>query len=78
MVIDLGHCRVDVTERTVTGPEGTTRLTPIEARLVEYLYSRAGEVVPKADLLTEVWGYHPDSQSHTVGVIVRRVRAKLE
>ncbi len=59
-------------------PDRDERLTPIEARLLEHLAQHAGRIVPRQELLTEVWGYHPASRTKTVGVIVRRLRRKIE
>ncbi|MEM6928480.1 MAG: winged helix-turn-helix domain-containing protein, partial [Myxococcota bacterium] len=78
MTISLGHCLVDLATREVRWSGRTERLTPIEAKLLDYLVLRAGDVVPRPEVLADVWGYHPDSRSETVGVIVRRLRRKIE
>ena len=78
MSVSLGHCTVDLNASQVRWPDRVETLTPIEGKLLGYLLDRAGQTVPRSDVLTEVWGYHPDSRTHTVGVIVRRVRKKIE
>lgn len=78
MSVSLGHCTVDLEASEVRWPDRVDPLTPIEAKLLGYLVEHAGAVVPRSDVLTEVWGYHPESNTHTVGVIVRRVRKKIE
>ncbi len=51
-------------------------LSDIEARLVDALARRPGSVVPKVDLLREVWG-DAASDPHLVEVAVGRLRRRL-
>ncbi len=53
------------------------RLTPLEFKLLRYLVERAGRIVPRRQLLTEVWGPTYHGSGRTVDVHVRRLRAKL-
>lgn len=41
---------------SLSSPEGTARLEPLVMDLLVFLCSRAGQVVPKKDLLDAVWG----------------------
>jgi predicted ATPase len=50
----------------------------IERALLGYLLEVQGRVVPRGELLREVWGYHPDSKSQTVNTTVARLRRKVE
>jgi len=54
---------------------------PLQARefqMLEYLMLHAGEVVTRAMLLQEVWGYHFDPQTNVVDVHVSRLRARID
>ena len=52
-------------------------LTPKEYALLEQLMLRAGEVVPRTELLEKVWDLHFDPGSNVVDVHVARLRDKL-
>ncbi len=57
---------------------GYQRLTTRETALLRYLVAREGTVVPREELLVEVWGYAPSVVSRAVDKTVARLRAKLE
>ena len=78
MNVPLGHCTLDLAASEVRWPDRVETLTELEARLLAYLVGKAGQTVPRSEVLTEVWRYHPESRTHTVGVVVRRVRKKIE
>jgi len=68
---------IDLEQRTVRRRDGTQSLTPTEAALLGYLAERT-EPSDRAQLLQEVWGYHPSVESRTVFNAVRRLRMKIE
>ncbi|EBA4674633.1 DNA-binding response regulator, partial [Salmonella enterica] len=39
---------------------------------------RAGEIVPRTAIASEVWGINFDSETNTVDVAIRRLRAKVD
>jgi two-component system KDP operon response regulator KdpE len=54
------------------------RLTPIEWGLVEVMVRNAGRLVPRAELLREVWGPEHEQDSNYLRVHIANVRRKLE
>ncbi|MBC9895967.1 winged helix-turn-helix domain-containing protein, partial [Salmonella enterica subsp. enterica serovar Panama] len=46
--------------------------------LLWLLASRAGEIVPRTAIASEVWGINFDSETNTVDVAIRRLRAKVD
>lgn len=52
-------------------------LTAIEFKLVAALMDKRGAVVPRGDLLRDVWGYRGTIDSRTVDTHLRRLRVKL-
>ncbi|ESF34409.1 transcriptional regulatory protein YedW, partial [Salmonella enterica subsp. enterica serovar Tennessee str. TXSC_TXSC08-21] len=38
----------------------------------------AGEIVPRTAIASEVWGINFDSETNTVDVAIRRLRAKVD
>lgn len=71
LVLDVGRRRVwrDGTEVT---------LTAREFAVLEYLVSRADQVVSKRDVLGHVWDFGFDGDPNIVEVYVRRLRRKVD
>jgi predicted ATPase/DNA-binding winged helix-turn-helix (wHTH) protein len=78
MRVELEDGHVDLARRTVTRDDATVALTPNEARLFAYLAHRPGLPVTRQELLRDVWGYAPRTESHTVESTIRRLRQKIE
>ena len=74
----FGDIEVNRAARTVKRDGDSVPLTPKEFDLLIALMDRAGAVVPRADLLSEVWGYQQDINTRTVDLHVSELRAKLE
>jgi two-component system response regulator MtrA len=53
-------------------------LTPTEFKLLRTLAGEPGRVFTRDDLLTNVWGYEPGSDTRLVDVHVGRLRKKLQ
>ncbi len=74
---DDGRLRVDA-ESGRTWLEGRELLFPaMEDKLLRHLVRRAGRVVTKQELLTEVWG-QPATSEGTLTVHIRRLRTRIE
>jgi DNA-binding response OmpR family regulator len=54
------------------------RLTEKEAAILAFLHRMGERVVPRQELLTEVWGYHPAVTTHTLETHIYRLRRKIE
>ena len=64
--------------QAIDGQGHAVRLTEKETAILVYLH-RAGErVVPREELLGEVWGYAGDASTHTVETHIYRLSRKLE
>jgi two-component system OmpR family response regulator len=53
-------------------------LTAREFAVLEYLVRRAGEVVPKVDILANVWDFDFDGDPNIVEVYIRHLRRKID
>jgi two-component system, OmpR family, phosphate regulon response regulator PhoB len=69
--VDFGRQAVVLDQRPV-------RLTRVEFRLLTVLAQNAGEIVRRAALLGQLWGYRPEIRTRTLDVHIRRLRGKLK
>jgi DNA-binding response OmpR family regulator len=73
----VGGLRVDARSREVSLDGRVLELTPREFDLLYYLAARAGEVVSKRELMTEVWHLPYGGADKTVDVHLAWLRSKL-
>ena len=59
----------------VSGQE--IKMSPQEMRLLLYLANPPERMRTRRELLTEVWGYHPEVSSRTLDTHIKRIRDKL-
>lgn len=76
-VLAVGDLRVDPGARLATVAGTPVELTPREFELLHYLATRAGQVVSKRELLTEVWQLPYGGADKTVDVHLSWLRRKL-
>jgi hypothetical protein len=68
---------LDVEARELTLDGRTVGLTKLECDVLRYLQDRQGQVVPRAALLRDVWGYEWDGGANAVDVAISGLRRKL-
>ncbi len=78
VVLEAGDLRVDPAARRVTRGETEIALTAREFAVLEYLARRAGEAVPKSDILGNVWDFDFDGDPNIVEVYIRHLRNKVD
>jgi DNA-binding response OmpR family regulator len=76
--ISLGHTLVDFTAFKATRGRRDLRLSRREFDLLSYLAEREGCVVPRSELLREVWGFPEEPSTRAVDYAIRRLRRKIE
>ena len=59
-------------------PGRTTHLTLMEADLLRYLTDRAGQIVPRKDILEQVWRVHEDTDTRAIDNFIVRLRRYIE
>ena len=73
----IGPIRLDIEAHRAYVDAEEIALTSLEFKLLLSLMSRAGRVKSREQLLDEVWGLSPETQTRTVDTHVKRLREKL-
>jgi DNA-binding response OmpR family regulator len=75
----IGPFRLDPIGRHLEDGAGRRiRLTEKETAILAYLHRAGSRVVPRDELLGEVWGYSGAVSTHTVETYIYRLRRKLD
>ena len=74
----FGDLEVDGDRRTVAVGGEEIELSPLEFDLLNALAQRRGNLVSRAELLKEVWGYRSIVESRTVDTHIAKLRAKID
>ncbi len=75
---DDGILHINFTDGVVKRQGAVINLTPTELRLLMYLVSQKGRVVPHKELLLNVWGPEYADEIGYLSVYIRYLRRKLE
>jgi DNA-binding response OmpR family regulator len=59
-------------------PNRLTHLTVMEADLLRYLTEREGQIVPRKDILEQVWRVHEDTDTRAIDNFIVRLRRYIE
>jgi len=59
-------------------PNRTTHLTLMEADLLRYFTDREGQIVPRKDILEQVWRVHEDTDTRAIDNFIVRLRRYIE
>lgn len=77
--VSIGGFRFHPSARQMVDGDGRlVRLTEKEAAILTYLHRAGSRVVPREELLGEVWGYADAVSTHTVETHIYRLRRKLD
>ena len=76
-VVGFGDVTVDRTTFKARGPRGDVQLTAKEFELLQYMINNATMVIPRKNLLLNIWGYDFDPGTNVLEVALSRVRHRL-
>jgi DNA-binding response OmpR family regulator len=76
--LTIGDLRIDPRMRRAWLSEQELQLTPKEFELLAYLMRNRGLVLPRDQLLRDVWGGRVPARSQTLDVHIRWLRQKVE
>ena len=74
----IGEARIDFERFEVERNSQTTRLTQQEVRLLQYFIENEGRVVPRGELLENVWELPPTVNTRAPDQFMRRLRKIFE
>ena len=77
-IVTFSDVVVDLRAHTVQRNGVAVALSPRGYALLATLVTRPGEVITRAQLLREIWGYSSDVMSRTVDMHIMELRRKLE
>jgi two-component system OmpR family response regulator len=77
-VLQVKDLHMDLLGNQVARAGQVIQLQPREFKLLEFLMRHAGQVVTRAMLLEQVWGYHFDPQTNVIDVHISRLRQKID
>jgi len=70
-VIDMETCQA-------TTPHGTIELTDLEMKMLQLFFEQEGKVLSRGNLLKQVWGMSPQTETRTLDNFVVRLRKYFE
>jgi two-component system KDP operon response regulator KdpE len=77
-IVETDSFTIDLTTKQASTPAGPVHLTPTEWHLLEVLIRHEGKLVPRRDLLQEVWGPAYETETNYLRVYMAQLRRKLE
>jgi two-component system KDP operon response regulator KdpE len=77
-VVETDSFTIDLATKQASTPAGPVHLTPTEWHLLEVLIRHEGNLVPRRDLLQEVWGPAYETETNYLRVYMAQLRRKLE
>jgi two-component system, OmpR family, response regulator len=77
-LLRVGDLELDLIARTAKRAGKVIELLPREFQVLEYLVRNAGQVVPRAMLLRQVWNLNFDPTTNVIDVYIGRVRRKVD
>lgn len=77
-VVTVGDLEIDLARKRVSRAGEDVRLTPTEWSFLELLARNLGRLVPREQVLREVWGPAYEHETHYLRVYAAQLRRKLE
>lgn len=75
--LEFGSLKIDSAAREVTVNDTPVVLTYKEYELLMYLIKNRSRVVPREELLDELWDYNADIETRTLDIHIRTLRQKM-
>lgn len=76
--LNVGDITLNPVKHQVTRDGELLNLRPKEYGLLEYMMRKKGQVLPRDEILSKVWGINIDNASNRLDVYVRHLRSKVD
>jgi DNA-binding response OmpR family regulator len=76
--IVIDDLSIDLSKSQVTKRGNDIELTPREYQILKKLAQTPGEIVPKRELIQEIWGTSMDANTNTIEVYINFLRKKID
>ncbi|MDA3902540.1 MAG: response regulator transcription factor [Desulfuromusa sp.] len=74
----FGNNQIDLeTDQAITA-KGTIQLTELEMKMLRLFFAQEGKVLSRGELLKQVWGMSPETETRTLDNFIVRVRKYFE
>ncbi|MDB5379377.1 MAG: DNA-binding response regulator [Rubritepida sp.] len=77
-ILRVGPLAMDLRTHVIHCRGREIELLPREMQLLEYLMRHAGQVVTRAMIFEEVWGYHYEERTNVIDVHIGNLRRKID
>ena len=77
-ILEFGEARVDFDVHEVTVAGEPVHMTPLELRLLRYFAGNEGRVIPRSELLEQVWDAPGNLKTRAPDQFIRRLRKIFE
>jgi DNA-binding response OmpR family regulator len=75
---EFNHRTIRFDALELIAPNRITQLTVMEADLLRYLTEREGKIIPRTEILEEVWHVHADTDTRAIDNFIVRLRRYIE
>jgi DNA-binding response OmpR family regulator len=75
---EFNHRTIRFDALELIAPNRITQLTVMEADLLRYLTDREGQIIPRTDILEQVWHVHADTDTRAIDNFIVRLRRYIE
>ncbi len=75
---ELGEWKIDFEALACTSQGKSFRMTERESNVLRHLIEHRGRVVPRAELLEQVWKLNKDTNTRTIDAFIVRLRKRFE
>lgn len=77
-VFELGNLSLDMKKQALVSDDSVVRLTSLEFRLLHYLLTNRGQIIPTDTILSYIWGSADSNDRAMLKQLVYRLRQKIE
>lgn len=74
----FGSNRIDIEARQATTSQGDIQLTELEVKMLQLFFEHEGRVLSRAELLKQVWGLSPETETRSLDNFIVRLRKYFE